>query len=147
MTARPWTIRIAQASDVNFIYSTFLKSLKHDSILGRSVSGAIFFEEYQKIADHILGDSKTIVACDPSDPLIMYGYLIYSPGIIHFAFTKQAFWRRGIATSLYESADRDAGPFHFMTHKTRMATEALWPKLKLTFNPFKLYQQTKETEK
>lgn len=140
--AYKWKIRSAIPADINFIYSTFLKAFKHDSDVGKSVEGSVFFDEYQLVADKILDTADVFVACDPNNDFVIYGYLICEPSILHFAFVKEGFRRLGIAKSLYLAAEHRSGEFESFTHKTHNATRVI-SKLKLKFNPFKLYQSKK----
>lgn len=138
-----WKIRSAEPNDINFIYSTFLKALKADSSLGKSVRNSVFFDEYQSIADSILEHAIILVACNHEDNNTIFGYLVYDPTVMHFAFTKAGFQRLGIAKSLCLAAEHKSGKFKYYTHKTHNALPILKKHEDLIFNPFILYQSTK----
>lgn len=134
------SIRSAQSGDIPFIYSTMLKSLQTDSIMGKLTTASIFYKEYRHVIDDILFDSTTLVACDPANPEVVYGYLIYQrPNIIHYAFTKQAFRRLHVQTRLLNVASL-SNPVT-ITHKTKSINFA-----QLRYNPFLLYRRSQWNE-
>jgi hypothetical protein len=110
------TIRDANPDDINFIYSTWLESYRYDSYFGKSHRNTIFFNDYRKVIDRLLEISKTIVACDPSETSVIYGYLTFEPSVLHYAFTKGPFKRLGVFTTLFNAAF-PSGPVEY-THRT-----------------------------
>ena len=68
-----------------------------DSKLGKSVPTTLFFAEFAKTIDYLLEQAEVLIACDKEEPDVIFGYLIYEPGIVHYAFTKLAFRRLHIA--------------------------------------------------
>jgi hypothetical protein len=143
----PYKIRSAQAEDIPFLYSTWLKAMKYDSDIGLSVRKSIFFEQYRQILDNILSDSKVLLAVHPDEPNVIFGYLVYQePNILHFSFVKETFRRLGIASDLVKIA-MAGSPIYIMTHQTRFLNEIAdnLRHYSLTHNPFLLYnKQTKE---
>ena len=138
-------IREALPDDIPFIYSTFLKSYKLDSQIGKNVRDGIFFNYYKIVVDDILYHSKVLVACDKNNPLIIYSYLIFENECIHYAFTKEAFRRLGILKALYSKATTISPEFQWITHKTSYSTKL---NLKMSYNPFMLYAAlNQQTEK
>lgn len=129
-------IRPVSSKDIPFIYSTMLKSLHTDTILGKSMRSSLFFKEYRCVIDDLLFDSSVLVACDPEASEVIYGYLIYQkPNIIHYSFTKQAFRKLKIQSRLIQYAE-----LHYpitITHKTKTANFCNY-----SFNPFLLYKRS-----
>lgn len=95
-------LRMSNVGDINFVYSTWLRSYKHDSPLTKYTKRELFFDQHQKILDRLLSKEgmRVSIACDPDDEMIIYGYLVYEPNVIHYIYVKDAFRRRGIATTL-----------------------------------------------
>ena len=137
-------IRLADSSDLNFIYDTFLNSLHYDTELGKSCRNDIFYPEYQKIIDRILLRSTIKVACHQEEPSVIFGYLIFEPDILHYCFIKQSFRRLGIATALFN--DSFTNGFVYATHLTRSGVPTL-KKFNLIFNPFILYKEREDETK
>ena len=137
-------IRPAQGDDLNFIYKSTLDSYRYDSHLGKSCKNSIFYPEYQKVLDTILGksDTKVLVACKPDEENIIFGYLIYEPLVLHYAFVKEAFRHYNIAKSLFTEAFGDGSVTIQVTHQTKSIGELIRDHPQLVFNPFLLYKQT-----
>lgn len=128
-------IRPAVGTDLNFIFDTFKESLRSDSSLGRSCKASVFKKEFAQVIDYILETSKVLIACYASNENTILGYLIFEPGIIHYAFTKRAFRKMGIQSALIESA---WGPREDIqcSFKTRMVRDLFERKQFLIHNPF-----------
>ncbi len=129
-------IRNANSQDIPFIYSTMLKSLHTDTHLGKSIRSTTFFKEYRCVIDDILFDSSVLIACDPENAEVIYGYLIYQkPNILHYGYTKEAFRKLHIQTRLINVANLN-NPIQ-ITHKTKKANFCQY-----NFNPFLLYKRS-----
>lgn len=139
MSEERWNIRNAIESDISFVYSTWLRSYKGDSALGLSCKPTVYFLNYNRVIDWILSqeDTQILVACKPDEPEVIFGYLIYQPGVMHYAFTKEPFSRQGIARSLYRHADEPKT----YTHKTFYIRPITEKHTELTFNPFLIFHQ------
>jgi len=135
--------RKAKASDINFIYDSFLKSMKNDSSLGRLCTAHVFFKEFPAIIDRILSDSETLVASADEDDETIIGYIIFEPNVVHYLFVKEAFRNLGIAKELIGQAL--AGKMEFTyTSRTHHIREIIKKYPGITFNPFKLYKKEHE---
>lgn len=135
-----WGIRNAVGEDLPFIYSTWSRSYRYDSPLGKSCRNSIFFTEYNKVIDFIMGavDTRIKVACAPDNSNIIFGYMVHQqPDILHYAFTKEAFVHFGIAKSLLEHL----GGAKYCTHKTLQSKPILEKHPEIIFNPFLLFKQ------
>jgi hypothetical protein len=95
-------IRSANSNDVSFIYSTWLRSHRYDSELGKSCQNSVYYEHYKLVIDRILKDERTItfVACLESEPDTILGYLVGEPGTIHYCYVKEDFRRFGLGRQL-----------------------------------------------
>jgi hypothetical protein len=129
--------READAKDIPFIYSTWLDSYRYDSDIGKSCRNIIFFNNYRFIIDELLENSKTLVACIPDDPEVIFGFMTVEGKYLHYAYTKHSFQRLGIANDLYKLHDSPT----YYTHKTNNRVfQDFVNKREMIFDPFKLYK-------
>lgn len=135
-----FNIRAPNGDDINFIYSTWLKSYKQDSLIGKSCRTGLFFREYRYVIDKILADPTTMVliACHKTEPAVIFGYLVCEPTALHYIFIKEVFRRLGIATELCKVASPASDPLLYHTHRTSMLDRI---NHKSTHNPFYLFKQ------
>lgn len=137
-----FTIRPAEAEDLNFIYDSFLKSMKYDSNLGKNCRDRIFFKEFPKVIDSILSRSTTLMAIGNDAPYPILAYLIYEGRTAHYAFTKELMRKEGICATLLTHAFGDKRDF-FISHKTNTLKPLLLRESfkEVTFNPFINYER------
>lgn len=133
-------IRDPKPQDLNFITSTFLKSMKKESPLGRQCSVRVFYKEFTEVIDYILSVSKTLVACTLQDDDVILGYLIFEPHVIHYCFTKHAFRGLGIAKGLISHALPESKILTF-SQNTNSAKRITENHEEMIFNPFTLYKR------
>lgn len=142
-----YILRPAQATDIAFIYSTWLNSYRTDSDLGKSCKKSVFFNEYKEVIDNILSNSGTeiLVAALPNDESVILGYLVYqaTPSIcIHYCFIKESFRRFGIAKELVNSLPKQNS--YVISHKTYTLNHIIQQNQVFTYNPFILYKKSPE---
>ena len=100
------------------------------------------------ILKKILTNCTLLVACDPEDPDVIWGYVAFdgngpSP-VLHFVYVKGAFRRMGIGTRLLSEALQDwTGSFKTENHPVVVShrTESLfkaWPNVKWRWNPYRM---------
>ena len=135
------TIRPVNGEDLAFIYATWLRSYRNDSLIGLSTKKSIFYENYQRILDHILmkDSTKVFIACKPDDPSVIFGYIIAEPSkaILHYSFTKDAFRRYGVARALFNTAfPHKSKSAVSITHKTKSTIHMT---SEFVYNPFLLF--------
>lgn len=142
MSDSHWSIRSAVEEDLPFIYSTWSMSYRYDSAIGKSCKNSIFFREYNQVIDWILfqSDTRVVIACDPKEQNVIYGYMVHQPNIVHYAFTKETFCKFGIAKSLLNHL----GGAQYYTHKTFNSRPITNSHPEMIFNPFLLYKQEKQ---
>ncbi len=135
-----WKIRPAKKEDIPFIYSTWTKSYKYGSVLGKSCSGDVFFPEYNRVIDWILSQPNVSIeiSCDPDQIDVIFGYAVFQHEVLHYVFVKEAFWNLGIGKSLLNRSN-----IQFFTHKTTYVKPILLLSnySKWIYNPFLLYYQ------
>jgi hypothetical protein len=146
MTNSNWTIRNANGEDLAFIYATWLNSYRYDAKLSKGVRNQIYFAEYNRVIDRILtrDNTKVQVACKPDEPIVIFGFMVSQPGVYHYCFVKEAFWKQGIAHSLAEASGNLAYPNPQYTHRTSLLGPVLAAHPELIYNPFILFKQTQK---
>lgn len=137
-----YAIRPVQGDDIPFIYSSWLRSYRNDSLVGSSVKKSIFFDNYQRVLDQILSKNttKTFVVCKPDQPSVIFGYAVTEPSTatLHYVFVKEAFRGFGLTKALLaEAFPTQSVSAVSITHKTKTAARFC---AKFTYNPFSLYQ-------
>ena len=89
--------------DLNFLYNSFLKSFR-GALINKKVSNAIYYKNEQRILTEYIQSpgASILIACDPADENVIYGYLIYNleRNEIFWAYCKEAFRRLGIFKKL-----------------------------------------------
>lgn len=134
-----WDIREARETDLPFIFSTWSSSYRYTSDMG-TCPNSIFFPNFNKVMDHILGlpETSVMIACEKSVSEVIFGYMVHQkPDIIHYAYVKQAFCNFGIAKSLLNAL----GGAKYYSMKTDPIRPIVKKHPELIFNPFLLFKQ------
>ena len=141
----PYKIRLASPDDISFIYSSWLKSYRFGSHVGKQTRSMVFFEEYREIIDTILARSSVIVACLEDDPHIILGYVVSEPGIVHYGFIKESFREMGIFNKLLDISQPNKDANIIYTHMTILLHSFInkTSKSHWLYDPFKLYWKHK----
>ena len=98
------------------------------------------------ILKKILTNCSLLVACDPEDTDVIWGYVAFDQvdPVLHFVYVKGAFRRMGIGTRLLSEALQDwTGSFKTENHPVVVShrTESLfkaWPQVKWRWNPYRM---------
>lgn len=103
------TIRPAEPDDVAFIVGTWIEGYRRGSPWAHRLTNHVFFRHHQPVIALLLARSLSIVACDPGDPRVIYGDLVYEPATpegpaVHWAYVKKAMRRLGVARRLLEAS-------------------------------------------
>lgn len=129
-------IRDAVSTDLPFIYSTWLKGLRFGCEWFGDIESRSYFTNYHKVIEVILARSNLSIkiAALREDPNTILGYCVYSTQenkkILHWAFTKKAWRKTGIAKHLVPSDITQC------SHLTKVG-RAIKPK-EWIFDPFEL---------
>ena len=103
-TAIPVEIRPSRREDEHFILSSWINSAR-GSGFAKCVSPTEYHEGQRRVATGLLQSHGAIVACDPEDQDVIYGWACVDPvGVLHFAYVKHDLRRAGIARRLLEEA-------------------------------------------
>lgn len=114
-------VRPLRNDEKNFVYSSWLKSVRVTSDWSKIKPDQVFFREYQKLIKSRLETSSVLVATPASEQNILIAYLCYQFVndclILDFIYVKGSFRRNGIAQYLIEHVTRLLNPANtIMTH-------------------------------
>lgn len=141
MQTTEFKIRPPKPTDLNFIFSSFSKSMKNESDIGRACKSSIFFTEFQKVIDLLLEKSAVIIACSPEEEDAIIAYLIFSPGVaVHYVWVRPSCRRKNIAKDLITEAFPEAKQVVY-TLNTSDAKKIAKDYPELTYNPFILFKK------
>lgn len=132
-------IRPPKPTDLNFIQSTFYKSMRRESSLGRQCSGRVF-KQFQEVIDHILSRAKILVSCVEESEDAIIGYLIFEPEVVHYAYVRPSSQQLDVAKEMIQHAFPDAKTLTYSLN-TNSAKKISESHPELIFNPFVLYKK------
>jgi len=91
------------------------------------------------ILKKILTNCTLLVACDPEDPDVIWGYVAFDQvdPVLHFVYVKGAFRRMGIGTRLLNEARLMLDDPVIVSHRTESLFKA-WPNVKWRWNPYRM---------
>jgi hypothetical protein len=92
--------RPGEATDVGFIYSTWLKGLYYGNDWFRAIPQELYYDHYHQVIEKLLFNSTTTVACLSEDPDVIIGYAVYSKDTLHWVFVKNPWRKLGVAKKL-----------------------------------------------
>lgn len=121
-------IRKLKASDLPFIYSTWLRSLYYGNEFFGLIGKKVFFDKYKLVLYSLVADNEVQVCCDVQDEDVILGYAVYTPDRLHWVYVKESWRRLGVAKSLVP--DSITSYSHF-TETSRRLTPRGWE-----FDPF-----------
>ncbi len=125
-------IRDYTPDDRNFILATFLRGLFHGGFFWNEMPKPVFMLNYHAVLDKLLPNSKIRLACDKTDPSVIYSYVITNKDetVLHWAFTKAAWRNIGLAKSLTPVS------IESVSHLTNQGRSILRKYPTLIFDPF-----------
>lgn len=132
MTDKPLTaVRDVTASDLPFIYPTWLKGLRYGNSWFEAIDQGVYFAAYKLVIQRLLDTSTTKVVCMADDPEIILAYAVYSQDqkTLHWAFTKDAWRNFGFQRQIVPATVTS------VSHLTE-AGNSIRKKHRWTFNPF-----------
>lgn len=103
----PVLLREVRKEDGTFIHNSWLESSWYRN---KRVPNAkrLMSNRIVKVMEH----SKILVACDPEDDEIIYGYVLYEDDAVHWVYVKYLFRKQGLATLLLSAIPQDALKWH-----------------------------------
>lgn len=129
-TPRPriaWSLREAYDEELqdgaslrNFVLQSWLRSYVREwpgwAALCEPAGAAAYWQSHQAGVKVALRRSRAILAHDPGDHDIVYGYVVVEDdprgAVLHYLYVKDAFRRRGCAAALWEAAGRPVRASH-----------------------------------
>lgn len=100
-------VRPYRPKDESFVLATWLQNLYFYSRFKSRMPKGAFMEWMHQRAETIMINATVIVACDPEDEDVIYGYRVSGTDkrglhIVHYVYVKGTWKRLGIATKLME---------------------------------------------
>lgn len=96
-------LRAASEEDINFIFSSWLKSYRQSDAT-KPFSDEIYFEGQRKLITQILMHSKAIMAVSVDDPSHIYGWVCFEPHspfpVLHYVYVKHVYRTFGVGRML-----------------------------------------------
>lgn len=137
MTAPILSIREATEADLRFVRASWFESYRNGGYAPQ-VAFPTYREGQHQIIERCLKLGRTFVAFVTSVPDEVCSWVcVQAPSLLHFAYTKQAYRRMGIAKQLLTEAAR-SGALQEHTHDTRVG-RSLAAKIGTKHNPYPLY--------
>ncbi len=131
-------IRAAEESDLNFIYSSWLKAMRRTT---GHIDKEVFYPNHRRLVEALIDKSQILIACSDEDQNQIFGYLVkeerFKVPILHFLYVKSPFRRMGIGTQLFKMIGLPEGALMPVTHFTAYH-EYVAPKWGLVYNPYLL---------
>jgi hypothetical protein len=131
-------VRDMTEADIPFIFNSWLKSFRN-GLICKYVDNAVYFSEHHKLVEKLLKRSTTKIACNPTNPEDIYGYISYETidGIfcLHYGYVKQTFRNLGIFRTLMQNTGADFKTAGVFSHSTPISP-ALMPKFQLMYHPY-----------
>jgi hypothetical protein len=135
VSGRDYVVRPAEAGDRGFVCATWLRDYGEHSQFARKINPPEYRFFHGLAIDRILTRASVLVACDPQDASVLYGFIVYEPGLLAYAYVKRAFRRMGIFRELLRESG--LGTDFSFSHLT-YSGEGLWrnwyPRAK--YNPY-----------
>lgn len=127
-------------SDINFIYSTWLKSYRQSS-WAEMMPNSVFFSQHAEIIKQIIARPTTSITiiCNPEDEEQVYGYLVSEANhsILHFAYIKYNYRKLSMMKTLLSTFGKSTHNT-FITHLPRHFNN-IKDKYGLIYNPYLLF--------
>ena len=122
-------IRPVRPTDHNYIIKSWVMSLRGQFPFSKMSADAIC--KYSRRVEALLDTAVTIVACDPDNPDVVYGFACGETGrylgvdspTLHYVWVRKPFRRNGFATSLVHTLFPD-GEQLIYTHITKVIHHA-----------------------
>ena len=135
--------------ETGFVLDSWSRAVARDSIwrieVGRRgvartpVPPSLSLYYHDIILKKILTNCTLLVACDPDDPDVIWGYVAFTEEnpVLHFVYVKGAFRRLGIGTRLLSEAGLILDEPVVVSHRTESLFKA-WPEVKWRWNPYRM---------
>lgn len=129
-------VRDLEATDINFILNSFLRSLRGYPSL-KDTPNELYYPHQKKVIEHFIRNRLILVLCNSELPDQIFGYVIGDPNKeTNFVYVKYPYRKLGFGKRLLETLHSD------MYKKTLVASYTCrsWPEVSAKFrhihNPF-----------
>ena len=121
----------------NLVFATWLKSYQTSSIHAKGIPKDLFFAEHHRLIERIFERDPVVrLAVLPDDHDVVLGWVVGTPGIVHYVYVKPSFRRYGIARALL----KPFGDKFTYTHATYVLRD-LYPRLDgCVYNPYEAHR-------
>jgi hypothetical protein len=133
------TYRLMTEADVPFVFSSWLKSQRHQGDR-RLMTNRVYFDNEKKRIERILEKARTVIAHNPEDENHIYAYAVIQfigeAMIIHFAYTKGTYQRLGILKTMLQTINERMGKEQVAITHITPEVASLRDRYNLIFNPY-----------
>jgi hypothetical protein len=134
-------IRQGTIDDKNFIFNSWLKDYR-ESLFTVHVPDSIYYKHHADLIQQLLGKSYVAVLCNPEDPTLIFGYVVYQPYnehvIVHYLYVKGIYRQFGLATKLLASITDVKKKTIYTSHLTEPIFKFMMRKYKIIYSPYLL---------
>lgn len=133
MPAMSLSIRDVDVQDLNFIFSSWKRSLYYTKPY-RYIDPSTYHRCHGQLIERILNSPNVQikVACLEDDPNIIVGYSVFQPKTLHWIYVKEDWRRQRIADKLYPQGVQFCSHMTATFHIIRSANPRYW----VVFNPY-----------
>lgn len=99
------TLRQHKKAEEPFIISSWLKSYRNSPYV-RFVDNDTYYKKQAAIILERLRDSNCVVATDPEDDNVVWGFIVHDEQLLHYVYVKHLLRLNGIARTLWMYAGK-----------------------------------------
>lgn len=115
-------VRKAIEADLPLVLTDWRKDYyEHALGFSKGMSETTFNHFHSILIKSILARSALLVACDPDEPSVVFGWICWEPGVLHFVMVKRKFRKCGIGSALL--AATDLGTEFYFSHLTHLGND------------------------
>lgn len=125
MSLLQYSKNLARPSDIQFIYNSWLKSLRtygknNINPIYKNIRKSTYFKYQHDKIESIIENCKVLIARSNNDEDQIYGWIAYDLNAsVHYVYVKNAYRRMGVATDLLNTTVPDfKKATFFYTHRT-----------------------------
>lgn len=137
-----YQIRPAKSTDINRIYSDWLRSYRQNSTSMKELPEKVFFDEHRRVINGILKTGTVLVLADCADDYVVAGFICFESDVLHYIYVKKDFRKLGLASELMEAANFKRGRELLTSHSVySFAPVQFFKNYLTTFNPYKAFRR------
>lgn len=101
--------------DTDFVADTWLRTYRDSAPIIRRIDEDRYRRAFLPLVAEILKRATLRVAASPVDPLVIYGYAVYEPRLVHMVFVRRSLRRMGLANQLLNALDLESADFSMVS--------------------------------